>query len=97
MLAVFGANRLNNGASGNVTLIALAMVALVGVFSVRWLRFTRESIMSVVIYLVSLSLLLTTSLRGWYVTGHDIQQEYLVFQLTEAHGRWSMAYFHDRL
>ena len=95
VLAVFGANRLNNGASGNVTLIALAMVALVGVFSVRWLRFTRESVMSVVIYLVSLSLLLTTSLRGWYVTGHDIQQEYLVFQLTEAHGRWSMAYFHD--
>ncbi len=95
VLAVFGANHLNNGASGNITLIALAIVALIGVFSVRWLRFTRESVMSAVIYLVSLSLLLTTSLRGWYVTGHDIQQEYLVFQLTEVHGRWSMAYFHD--
>ena len=94
-LAVFGANHLNNGASGNVTLIALAIVALIGVFSVRWLRFTRESVMSAVIYFVSLSLLLTTSLRGWYVTGHDIQQEYLVFQLTEVHGRWSMAYFHN--
>ena len=55
VLAVFGANHLNNGASGNVTLIALAMVALVGVFSVRWLRFTRESVISVVIYLVSLA------------------------------------------
>ena len=76
-------------------MIALAIVALIGVFSVRWLRFTRESVMSAVIYLVSLSLLLTTSLRGWSVTGHDIQQEYLVFQLTEVHGRWSMAYFHD--
>ena len=95
VLAIFGANRLNNGASGNVTLIALAMVAFIGVFSVRWLRSTRESVMSVVIYLVSLSLLLTTSLRGWYVTGHDIQQEYLVFQLTEVHGHWSMAYFQD--
>ena len=95
VLAVFGTNRLNNGASGHVTLIALAIVALVGVFSVRWRRFTRESVISAVIYLVSLALLLTTSLRGWYVTGHDIQQEYLVFQLTEVHGRWSMAYFQD--
>ena len=70
-------------------------MALIGIFSVRWLRCTRESVISAVIYLVSLTLLLTTSLRGWYVTGHDIQQEYLVFQLTEFHGHWSMAYFHD--
>ena len=94
-LAIFGANQLNNGASGTITWIALALAALIGVFSVRWLRFTRESVMSAVIYLVSLGLLLSTSLRGWSVTGHDIQQEYLVFQLTEVHGRWSMAYFHD--
>ena len=79
VLAVFGANHLNNGASGHVALVALAMVALIVVFSIRWLRFIRESMMSVVIYLVSLSLLLTTSLRGWYVTGHDIQQEYLKY------------------
>jgi len=95
VLAVLGANRLNNGASGTVTWIALGVTALIGVFSVRWLRTTRESVMAVVIYLVSLGLLLTTSLRGWYVTGHDIQQEYLVFQLTEVHGHWSMAYFQD--
>jgi len=94
-LAVFGANQLNNGASGNVTLIAMAVAAVIGIFSVRWLKYTRESVMSAVIYLVSLALLLTTSLRGWYVTGHDIQQEYLVFQLTEVHSHWSMAYFQD--
>jgi uncharacterized membrane protein len=34
-------------------------------------------------------------LRGWYVTGHDVQEEYRVFQLTEAHAHWSMSYFHD--
>ncbi len=95
VLAVFGANRLNNGASGHMTLLALALVALIGFFCVRWLQFIRESVMSLVIYVVSLSLLLTTSLRGWYVTGHDIQQEYQVFQLTEAHGHWSMAYFQN--
>jgi uncharacterized membrane protein len=95
VLAIFGANHLNNGASDRITLLAFTMMALVGIFSVRWLRFTRESVMSVVIYLVSLGLLLSTSLRGWYITGHDIQQEYLVFQLTEAHAHWSMGYFHD--
>ena len=95
VLAIFGANHLNNGASGNISLIALVVMGLVGVFAVRWLRFTRESVISVVIYLVSLGLLLGTSLRGWYITGHDIQQEYLVFQLTEAHARWSMSYFQD--
>ena len=95
VLAVFGANHLNNGASGHVTWISLAIVTLIGIFSIRWLRRSRESVISVVIYLVSLTLLLTTSLRGWYVTGHDIQQEYLVFQLTEFHSHWSMTYFHD--
>ena len=95
VLAVLGANRLNNGAGDQVTLAALALAAIIGIFSVRWLRVTREPIMLLVFYLVALSLLLTTSLRGWYVTGHDIQQEYQVFQLTAAHGHWSMAYDHS--
>lgn len=95
VLAIFGANQLNNGASGHLALVALTMVGVVIFLSLRWLKFARESMMSVVMYLLSLSLLLTTSLRGWYVTGHDIQQEYQVFQVTKAHGHWSMAYFHD--
>jgi len=36
-----------------------------------------------------------TSLRGWFVTGHDIQTEYQVFQLTQASGRWEIAAFHN--
>jgi hypothetical protein len=44
-----------------------------------------------VIYLVSLSALLMTSLRGWSITGHDIQGEYLVFQLTAASGHWNIS------
>ena len=94
-LVVLGANHLNNGGSAKITIIAIAMMALIGIFAVRWLSFTRESVISVVVYLVGLALLLSTSLRGWYITGHDIQQEYLVFQLTESHAHWSMAYFRD--
>lgn len=95
VLVIFGANHLNNGASAHITIIALVMMAVIGFFAIRWLDFTRESVICVVIYLVGLGLLLSTSLRGWYITGHDIQQEYLVFQLTESHAHWSMAYFRD--
>ena len=51
-----------------------------------------EGVISVTVYLISLAILLMTSLRGWYVTGHDIQSEYRFFQLTESHGRWLTGY-----
>lgn len=93
--AVLGANRLNNGAGSQLSLAALAgIVATLLVLLLRRERI-RDGIISVNLYLVSLVLLLMTSLRGWYVTGHDIQVEYKAFQLTEAHSRWSMSYFHD--
>lgn len=95
VLVVLGSNRLNNGAGAQLTLIALSAVTLTILLHLRWIRLVREGITYLVIYLVSLSLLLSTSLRGWYVTGHDIQEEYRVFQLTEAHGRWDIAYFHN--
>ena len=47
------------------------------------------------LYLLSAALLLMTSLRGWSVTGHDIQLEYRVFQLTAAHGKWDMSTFQN--
>ena len=94
-LVILGANRLNNGASDQLTLAAFGLLALIILLSLRWLKLIRDAVLYVVIYLASLSLLLSTSLRGWFVTGHDIQEEYQVFQLTSAHARWSMAYFHD--
>ena len=94
-LAVLGANRLNNGAGDQLTLAALAGIVLTIVFLLRWQRLVREGVIALVLYLVAAALLLATSLRGWYVTGHDIQQEYLVFQLTDFHGRWNIGYFHS--
>jgi uncharacterized membrane protein len=95
VLAVLGANRLNNGAGDRVTLMALALAVVVCIFLLCWRQQLREGIISVTLYLLSATLLLMTSLRGWYVTGHDIQKEYFVFQLTEAHGRWDISFFHD--
>jgi len=94
-LAVLGATRLNNGAGDQLALAALAVIVLTIVFLLYWQRLVREGVIAVVLYLVAMALLFATSLRGWYVTGHDIQQEYLVFQITDSHGRWDIGYFHD--
>ena len=95
VVAVLGANRLNNGAGDELSLAALGGVVLTLVLLLRWRRQVRDAVTSVIVYLLSLGLLLMTSLRGWYVTGHDIQTEYRVFQLTEAHGHWGIAYFRN--
>jgi uncharacterized membrane protein len=94
-LAVLGANRLNNGAGDKVSMAALGAAVLTVVFLLVCRHQITEVITSVTLYLVSLGLLLMTSLRGWYVTGHDIQTEYQVFRLTQANGRWEIASFHN--
>jgi uncharacterized membrane protein len=94
-LAVAGANRLNNGAGDTVGLAALACTVVSLAYLLRWQSRVREAVISGSLYMSSLALLLMTSLRGWYVTGPDIQTEYLTFQLTESHARWSMDYFHS--
>jgi uncharacterized membrane protein len=94
-LAVAGANRLNNGAGDTVSLAALACMVVVLVLLLLWHSRVGEGVTCGVIYMVSLGLLLMTSLRGWYVTGHDIQTEYFTFQLTAAHAHWSMTYVHN--
>lgn len=92
-LAVLGANRLNNGAGGQVSLVALAGILVLVFLLLRHRHRLRDGTICVAIYLLSLALLLMTSLRGWYVTGHDIQTEYLSFQLTYSHAHWDVGSF----
>lgn len=47
------------------------------------------------LFFLGLGLLLMTSLRGWYISGHDIQREFYVFQLARDAGVWSMAAYRD--
>jgi uncharacterized membrane protein len=95
VLAVLGANRLNNGAGDQVSLVALGVMVVTLLLLLHWRGQARDGMTCVTLYLVSLALLLMTSLRSWYVTGHDIQVEYRVFQLTAAHGHWSISAFRD--
>jgi uncharacterized membrane protein len=94
-LAVLGANRLNNDAGDQVSLAALVGIVVALVLLLAGQSRIREGITAAALYLLSLALLLMTSLRGWYVTGHDIQVEYHVFQLAESQGRWNIAVFRD--
>ena len=92
-LVVLGANRLNNQSGDQVTMIALGVIVVSVILLLSWSERIASGVTGVTIYLLSASLLLMTSLRGWSVSGHDIQLEYRVFQLTVAHGRWNMNAF----
>jgi uncharacterized membrane protein len=93
--AVVGAIRLNNGAGGTTTAVMLCAAALVVAALIRWRWQLRPATVVAAIYLFSLALLLMTSLRGWDITGHDIQREFHVFQLTTANGVWDISRFRD--
>jgi uncharacterized membrane protein len=42
------------------------------------------------VFVFGLAVLLSTSLRGWYITGHDIQHEFLVFQIASRNNYWNV-------
>jgi len=87
--AVLGAIRLNNDAGGQV---ALAAVLLAGGALLALLVGPGGPIGRDVrtLVLVAAALLLATSLRGWSITGHDIQAEFLAFRLTNDGQNWQM-------
>lgn len=90
LLSVAGAIRLNNGAGGAVAAVAVVVSAgaLLALLIAR--RDHSPAYDGAVVWLVSAALLLGTSLRGWNITGHDIQAEFLAFGLTDHAQNWDM-------
>jgi hypothetical protein len=91
VLAVVGAVRLNNRAGGGVAITALVLAAAALLALMIRPEGSRRRDDLLCLGLVALSLLLATSLRGWSITGHDIQSEYLTFVLTNDAQRWQMS------
>lgn len=95
IIAAFGAISINNNGSNILTLFLLG---LIGVF-VLILAYGRDkfprSIFPYSLYMIGLSLLFTTSLRSWLITGHDIMREYYVFLLTKQHYFWDLNTYKD--
>ena len=93
--AASGAVALDNGRGSAVTVTMLiGCLAVVGYLIAKAQSLSRATIVTA-IYSVALSLLLMTSLRGRYTTGHDVQHEYYVFELAHAHWHWDIADFRD--
>ncbi|MCW2549604.1 MAG: hypothetical protein JWN96_4064 [Mycobacterium sp.] len=93
--AAIGAVALDNGRGSAVTLTMLiACLAVMGYVIAKANSLSRATIVTA-IYTVALALLLMTSLRGRYTTGHDVQHEYYVFELAHSHWHWSIADLRD--
>ena len=90
ILAVGGAIRLNNGASDVLTMILFAMIPVV--FMLLIWRKNVKHLYPYAVFMFALSVLLTTSLRGWGITGHDIQHEFSVFQIALKNAFWDTKY-----
>jgi uncharacterized membrane protein len=93
--SILGAVLLNNNGTNAVT-----MITLFGMFSyIIILFFNKDKISNTavptILFFFSLALLFITSLRGWYISGHDIQREFFVFQLAKDAGVWNMANYRD--
>ncbi len=95
LLAIGGANILNNGGSNAVALIAVGLVALT-MLGLGWTNKTHyQRLYPLGLFSIAATLLLGTSMRGWEITGHDVMQEFQVFQLTTQHSLWSMSFYQD--
>lgn len=88
LLSIGGAIRLNNEASDILTLLMFGAIAVM--FLLLMFRANLKSIYPYAAFIFALSVLLSTSLRGWSITGHDIQHEFAVFQITSNNGYWSI-------
>jgi uncharacterized membrane protein len=95
VLSVAGAVRLNNGAGSAVALAAVVVgaVALLVLLLGRSRAPARGGLGrdAWTLGLVATGLLLATSVRGWSITGHDIQAEYLAFRLTDDAQHWQLS------
>ncbi|WP_194896496.1 DUF2206 domain-containing protein [Catenulispora pinisilvae] len=88
VLAVAGATRLNNGLGPQVSMLAYTAIAgLLALLLIRHNRYAVE-VLELGVFLGAAALLLLTALRGWLITGHDIQVEYEVYRLNLGGGRW---------
>lgn len=88
--AIGGAFILNNGGSGWLALATLAGLSLYALWQVWFKPTVLQNLYPYAVFCMSLALVLANSMRGWFITGHDVLQEWQVFQLTATHSIWSM-------
>lgn len=89
-LAVFGAFRLNNGSDGVLAALTLCYAAALIIFALLRRHHLPDGLLTWFVFVLGLTILLMTSMRGWDIVGHDIEREFRVFTLANMHGRWDI-------
>lgn len=89
ILSVAGPVRINNGFSSRVSIVAMVCLTALVVALLARKSFSIGAV-ELGLYCAALSILLLTSLRGWAITGHDIQREYEYFELAFGGERWQV-------
>lgn len=91
VLSITGANTLNNGGTNTLTLaMSWGVVACILQMIILRKRI-NENLYPIAVFLISISLLLSFSLRSWHISGWDISWEHEVFQLTAKSSYWDFS------
>ena len=95
VLAALGAVRLNNGGDALVAQLTIVYGVLVIISAITLRRRLSIELLAWFVFILGLSILLMTSMRGWDIVGHDIEREFRVFSLTHLQGHWDIAQYRD--
>lgn len=93
--AILGAISLNNHGTNFIALFTYILIGLYSVLIFIYNKRLSGNKISFGLFIMSLSLLFMNSFRGWYNTGHDVQREFYVFNLTNTYNFWDINFFKD--
>ena len=91
LLAVAGANCLNNGGNDIFTMIMIFSIILLVFILTFFRKRIPENIYPYALYVASVSILLMFSLRSHHIVGYDINKEYEIFQITKNNLLWNFS------
>lgn len=91
LCAVAGTIRLNNGYGGTVSMVASVLGGLLLLLLAVKRRKYHLTALETGLYGAALALLLLASLRGWFITGHDVQTEYLFYRMAMGGEYWDVS------
>lgn len=95
LMAILGAQRLNNNDSNLVALVATLLCAAVLFITMFYAARLEKSLLTMILFSAALALLYSYSLRGALVYGFDISTEYQRLSETVTAGVWHPAHFRD--
>ncbi|CAN5240463.1 hypothetical protein BH09PAT2_BH09PAT2_01440 [soil metagenome] len=95
VMSIFAAIFLNNTGNNILAILSLTGIGISIIATIIWNNKLDEHFFPWSIYFHSLSLLLIISLRSDYVSGWDIQNEFVLFQLTKRLGVWTPQNMND--